>query len=244
MRYLILSDIHSNLPALQAVLEEVDLGQIHRVLCLGDMVGYGPNPNECIDFLRTLPSFRCVAGNHDWAAIGKMDANDFNPAARMACQWTGRELTDQSVAYLKTLPETLTEGGYTLVHGSLRAPIWEYITHPLIAQHTFALLQTPLCFHGHTHVPVVFYQEGKGHPQAFILPPGQVMSLDDGRYLINVGSIGQPRDGDPRASYLLFDSEEATIEYGRVDYPIEQTQKMMRERGLPESLIARLSYGW
>ncbi len=242
MRYLVLSDIHSNLPALEAVLAEVDLAHIDEVLCLGDLVGYGPNPNECIDRLRELP-LRCVAGNHDWAAIGKMDTAEFNPAAREACQWTERELTAENRAYLLSLPETLVQDNYTLVHGSLRAPIWEYVTHPLVAQRTFELLNTHLCFHGHTHVPVIFREEG-AHPQAYILSPGQRITLDTNRHMINTGSVGQPRDGDPRASYLLFDSQKATLEYQRVDYPVEETQKSMKRKGLPESLITRLSYGW
>ncbi len=242
MRYLVLSDIHSNLPALEAVLAEVDLSHIDEVLCLGDLVGYGPHPNECIARLRELP-LRCVAGNHDWAAIGKMDTAEFNLAAREACQWTEKELTAENRAYLQSLPETFVQDDYTLVHGSLRAPIWEYVTHPLVAQRSFELLNTQLCFHGHTHVPVVFREEGP-NPQAYILPPGQRITLDRNRYMINTGSVGQPRDGDPRASYLLFDSQEATLEYRRVDYPVEETQKSMKKKGLPESLITRLSYGW
>jgi predicted phosphodiesterase len=242
MPYLVLSDIHSNLPALEAVLAEVDLAHIDEVLCLGDLVGYGPNPDECIARLRELP-LRCVAGNHDWAAIGKMDTAEFNPAAREACQWTTKELTAENRAYLESLPETLVQDNYTLVHGSLRAPIWEYVTHPLVAQRSFELLNTQLCFHGHTHVPVIFREEGP-HPQAYILPPGQRINLDTNRYMINTGSVGQPRDGDPRASYLLFDSREATVEHRRVDYPVEETQKSMKKKGLPESLITRLSYGW
>ncbi len=242
MRYLVLSDIHSNLPALEAVLAEVDLAHIDEVLCLGDLVGYGPHPNECIARLRELP-LHCVAGNHDWAAIGKMDTAEFNSAAREACQWTAKELTAENRAYLQSLPETFVQDNYTLVHGSLRAPIWEYVTHPLVAQRSFELLNTQLCFHGHTHVPVIFREEGT-HPQAYILPPGQRITLDANRYMINTGSVGQPRDGDPRASCLLFDSREATLEYRRVDYPIEETQKSMKVKGLPESLITRLSYGW
>jgi len=242
MRYLLLSDIHSNLPALEAVLAEVDLAYIDEVLCLGDLVGYGPHPNECIARLRELP-LRCVAGNHDWAAIGKMDTDEFNPAAREACQWTAKELTAENRAYLESLPEVFVQDNYTLVHGSLRAPIWEYVTHPLVAQRTFQLLNTQICFHGHTHVPVVFREEGS-HPQAYILPSEQRITLDMNRYMINTGSVGQPRDGDPRASYLLFDSREATIEYRRVDYPVEETQRSMKEKGLPQSLITRLSYGW
>lgn len=242
MRYLVLSDIHSNLPALEAVLAEVDLAHIDEVLCLGDLVGYGPHPNECIARLRELP-LHCVVGNHDWAAIGKMDTAEFNTAAREACQWTAKELTAENRAYLQTLPQTFVQDNYTLVHGSLRAPIWEYVTHSLMAQRSFELLNTQLCFHGHTHVPVVFREEGP-YPQAYILPPGQRMAVDTNRYMINTGSVGQPRDGDPRASYLLFDNQKATVEYGRVDYPVEETQKAMKKKGLPESLITRLSYGW
>ena len=242
MRYLVLSDIHSNLAAFEAVL--ADAGQFDKIWCLGDVIGYGPQPNECIERLKSLPHI-CVAGNHDWAAIGKLDISNFNPAARQACLWTGKELTPQNAEYLRNLPTRLVQGEFTLVHGSPREPIWEYVLHPWAALASFAHFDTRFSLLGHTHVPLIF-QEPQGPnrlPQSSPPEPGIPISLGDRRLIINPGAVGQPRDGDPRASFLILDTEEATLEYHRVPYPIEVTQEKMRKKDLPNSLIMRLDYG-
>lgn len=240
MRYLIIADIHSNLAALEAVL--ADAGPVDRIWCLGDVVGYGPCPNECVERLRALPHL-CVAGNHDWASIEKLESSDFNPEARQICLWTGRQLSESSRAYLADLPEVLVEGDFTIVHGSPRHPLWEYILRTATAAVNFDYFDTRYCLVGHTHVPVVFLQRDDGC-DFWVPEPGDEIVLSDARLIINPGGVGQPRDGDERASYMLLDTERGTLAYRRVAYPIEQTQQLMREAGLPERQIARLAYGW
>ncbi len=240
MRYLIISDIHANLAAFEAVL--ADAGPFDMAWCLGDMVGYGPDPNECIERLLELPHI-CVAGNHDWAAIKKLKISDFNPDAARACLWTRKQLTSQNRDYLLSLPQRIVRDDFTIVHGSPRHPIWEYILYPAIAAVNFAHFDTQFCLVGHTHVPVIFRYRPQGVCEAF--PPSyhHPMPLGEDRLIINPGSVGQPRDGDPRASYAILDPEKLTIEYRRVAYPIEVTQKRMMEKGLPLWLIKRLEFG-
>ncbi len=241
MRYLIISDIHANLAAFEAVL--ADAGPFDMAWCLGDVVGYGPDPNECVEKLLELPHI-CVAGNHDWAAIGKLDISDFNPDAARACLWTGEQLTSQNRDYLLNLPQRIVRDDFTIVHGSPRHPIWEYILYPALAGVNFAHFDTRFCLVGHTHVPVIFCHRPQGACEAFAPAYGHPIPLGEDRLIINPGSVGQPRDGDPRASYAILDPEKLTIEYRRVAYPVEVTQKRMREKGLPPRLIARLAFGW
>jgi diadenosine tetraphosphatase ApaH/serine/threonine PP2A family protein phosphatase len=244
MRCLVLSDIHSNLDAFQAVVD--DAGPVDQVWCLGDVVGYGPDPNGCVELLRSMPHL-CIAGNHDWATLGKLDLRDFNPDAREANLWNRQQLTPNNLAYLDDRPETLMEGDFTLTHGSPRHPIWEYIIYASTAQINFGHFDTPYCLVGHTHTPMVFRLQGKGRSkQCEAITPSLngPMSLEPGRLIANPGSVGQPRDGDPRASYLILDTEALTIEYRRVEYPIEATQAKMMEHDLPLRLVLRLGYGW
>jgi predicted phosphodiesterase len=242
MRVVVLSDIHANLAALNAVLEEV--GAFDVLWCLGDIVGYGPEPNECVARLSALPHV-AVLGNHDGAALGLVDVEDFNEDARQACLWTSAQLTPVARAYLEALPTTHQEGAYTLVHGSPRAPLHEYLLHPSLAEASFAQMQTSLCLVGHTHVPVIFRQVRAANAvQTLLAPEGEAVQLDEERYIINPGGVGQPRDGDPRAAYLILDSEERVFMQGRVAYDVAQTQAKMRAAGLPPRLSARLSHGW
>lgn len=243
MRCLVLSDIHSNLEAFETVLDHA--GTVDQVWCLGDVVGYGPDPNGCVELLRSRPHL-CIAGNHDWATLGKLDLRDFNPDAREANLWNREQLTPGNLAYLEELPEHLVEGQFTLIHGSPRHPIWEYIIYPSTAENNFDLFETPYCLVGHTHSPVIFQQgENESSEVKEILPSiDEPMDLGPERLIINPGSVGQPRDGDPRASYLILDDEEMTIEYRRVAYPVEKTQAKMIEQGLPSRLVLRLGYGW
>jgi predicted phosphodiesterase len=245
MRYLIVSDIHANLAAFEAVLSSVDLDTIDKVWCLGDVVGYGPCPNECISRLRSLSENLCVAGNHDWAAISRISIAEFNPSAQVACRWTSEELVAENSAYLGGLPTRVVEADCTLVHGSPREPIWEYIIYPSTAQLNFQFFDTRLCFVGHTHAPAIFREETSSRKFEISIPvPGAAISLDQDRLIINPGSVGQPRDGDPRAAYMILDPESSTIEYQRVAYDISSTQQLMVDQGLPESLINRLDFGW
>ncbi len=250
MRILIISDIHANLVALQAVL--TDAGKFDRIWCLGDVVGYGPEPNACIEKLRTF-DLLCLAGNHDWAALGKLDLEEFNPDARRAAIWTRDQLTLDSRNWLHALPERVPtqEEHFTLVHGSPRYPIWEYVLTPAVARINFDFFDTPLCLMGHTHVPVLYrYHQGDlGHREdqmatAEPLPENSAIILGPERMMINPGSVGQPRDGDPRAAYAILDLETLALSHHRVTYDIVATQSKMEQAELPTRLIQRLSYGW
>jgi len=214
------------------------------------VVGYGPDPNECVEQLRDLPHV-CVVGNHDWAALGKMDTEDFNPAAKRACHWTREQLSPSNLEYLATLPKSLVEEDVTLVHGSPRHPVWEYVLYPSIAEANFEYFDTRLCFVGHTHVPIIYRHRLENLDQACdtVMPSlNDPLVLGKERLIINPGSVGQPRDGDPRASYAILDSDrkrsDLTLEYRRIPYPIETTQARMVEKDLPVRLIIRLGYGW
>jgi diadenosine tetraphosphatase ApaH/serine/threonine PP2A family protein phosphatase len=244
MRYLVLSDIHSNLEAFRAVLDNA--GAVDEVWCLGDVVGYGPDPNACVDLLKTRPH-RCIAGNHDWATLGKLDLRDFNPDARDANLWNREQLTPDNLAYLEALPETLVEEPFTLAHGSPRHPIWEYIIYCSTAKTSLEFFETQYCLVGHTHTPVLFFMsDSDGEDTCEPVPPllGRPVPINDERLIINPGSVGQPRDGDPRASYAILDTEAMTIEHRRVVYEVERTQAKMMEHDLPLRLVLRLGYGW
>ena len=199
MRYLVLSDIHSNLAAFEAVV--TDAGQFDVVWCLGDVIGYGPQPNECVERLRALPHI-CVAGNHDLAAIDELDISAFNADALRACLWTRKKLVPTTWEFIQALPERLVEGDFTLVHGSPRYPVWEYISNHSVALANFSHFDTTYCLVGHTHVPAIYRL---GEPPTFCdsltLPENEPVPLGEECLLINPGAVGQPRDGDPRASY-------------------------------------------
>jgi predicted phosphodiesterase len=243
MRCLILSDIHSNLEALDAVLDAA--GSVDQVWCLGDVVGYGPSPNECVDRLLALPNLICLAGNHDWAVLGKLDLRDFNPDARQASIWTQEQLSAAARDWLEARPEVVVQQQFTLVHGSPRHPIWEYILHASTASSSFDYFDTRYCLVGHTHTPAIFRQrQHGGESEALALPERHLLTLDEARLIINPGSVGQPRDGDRRASYALLDLETHTLEICRTSYPYQRTQDKMLEAGLPSRLILRLAYGW
>jgi diadenosine tetraphosphatase ApaH/serine/threonine PP2A family protein phosphatase len=214
------------------------------VWCLGDVVGYGPDPNECVERLRELPHL-CLAGNHDWAALDRLDIRTFNPDARRAVDWTRETLTDENTRWLKALPTTFVIGQYTLVHASPREPIWEYILEPLVAALNFPHFETPYCLVGHTHQPVIYEQTSdNGDTEARKPHYDEKHQLNGHRLIINPGSVGQPRDSDPRAAYAILDFETNIFEHRRIDYDISATQKRMRDYDLPERLIARLEHGW
>ncbi|MFN2484518.1 MAG: metallophosphoesterase, partial [Candidatus Limnocylindria bacterium] len=232
MRIAVLSDIHSNLPALEAVMK--DMERIDQVWVLGDVVGYGPHPNQVIAMLQQVGA-RTVLGNHDGAAIGTVDAKDFNPDAGRAIAWTGTRIDDNARSYLSSLPEVRTDGDLTAVHGSPRDPIWEYVTSSQIAALNFAAFETRVCFFGHTHLPIVFRLDGDT-VRTVQVRPGEPVDLDSKRCLINPGSVGQPRDGDPRAAWLLLDTGSWTAEWRRTEYPIAVAADAIEAAGLPRSL--------
>jgi predicted phosphodiesterase len=246
MRYAVLSDIHGNLPALEAVLADIQTqGGVDRYWCLGDVVGYGPDANECIEMLKGL-DHRCIAGNHDWGSIGRIDTTLFNRDAAWAVQWTDKHLTPANRRYLENLPEMLVEDHVTLVHGTPRSPIWEYMMSLAIVRESFGLVSTHLCLVGHSHIPVLFEEApSPGElPTVGTYEAGVPLSLTGARRIINPGSVGQPRDGNPDASYGILDTEAQTWTWRRVPYPITQVQERMRRLGFPPRLISRLSYGW
>ncbi|MFC2005838.1 metallophosphoesterase family protein [Chloroflexota bacterium] len=243
MRYAIIGDIHANLAAFTAVLNDIKrLGKVEKVWCLGDVVGYGPDPHECIKLLRQT-NHVCVAGNHDWAAIGKIDTSEFNPDAAAACHWTAQQLSSEDIEYLGGLLLVVEEGEFTLVHGSPREPIWEYIVSTSVAQENFAYFRSQFCLVGHSHVPLVFSYSGSGACSSSQFPTNVKLTLGRNRLIINPGGVGQPRDGDPRASYAIYDSETRLIRLYRVPYDTRSTQDRMMAHGLPIRLVARLSRG-
>jgi len=241
MRLAILADIHSNLTAFEAVLGDAkNRGGFDKIWCLGDMVGYGPEPNQCIKRLREFQHV-CIAGNHDWAAIGKMDTSEFNPVAAVAAHWTAEQLTAESKDYLLGLPLILHEDGFTLAHGSPREPIWEYLLSARAAKENFAYFETTYCLVGHSHIPLIF--ELVEDDAVYLELRETEFKLSEKRMIVNPGSVGQPRDADPRASYAIYDTEAQAVAHYRVEYDITVTQKKMAEYGLPEPLIRRLSFG-
>lgn len=243
MRYAIFSDVHANLTALDAVLADAEGRRPDVYLCLGDVVGYGPDPNECVARVRALGA-ETVAGNHDRAAVGDADLDTFTPLARAAIEWTQHALTPETRAWLAALPLRVRWNGCLAVHGSPRDPISEYIFDLPTALANFTAASFVRCFVGHTHAPGVFVLERDGRVAAAGLPDGSPVPLSpDARYIVNVGSVGQPRDGDPRAAYVLFETEPETLTLVRVAYSVAFTQAKMRAAGLPEDLAGRLRLG-
>jgi diadenosine tetraphosphatase ApaH/serine/threonine PP2A family protein phosphatase len=286
MRYVILADIHGNYEALTAVLRDIEMfvaeqrTTIDQIWCLGDIVGYGPQPSECVRTVSELAAIT-VAGNHDWAAIGKLDLDEFTGVAANSAEWTGERLTPQERIYLRQLPERARSDSVTLVHGSPLNPIWEYLTSPVGATPNFAAFETTFCLVGHTHVPSIFLMPddvplGASTPSTFtwaravggvnpgdsdlmVFPdlnafgpgtlceqvtPTQALWVlpEHRRAIINPGSVGQPRDGDPRAAYLIYDTD-VGFEFRRVEYDIATTQRRMTELGLSPRMAARLTHG-
>jgi predicted phosphodiesterase len=244
MNVLVMTDIHANLEALEAVL--ADAGAWDALWFLGDAVGYGPDPVACVERLLELRPTYWLAGNHDWAALGRLDISDFNPDARRAAEWTRRQLSPLLVeALLACEPRAdVPELDLCLVHGSPRHPIWEYVLNAGVAHENFEAFEASLCLFGHTHVPAI-YSEGVDGTLRLPFPPDEAQVTEpDARWMVNPGGVGQPRDGDPRASYLLFDTETRALRLRRVAYPLERTQEKILDAGLPPRLAARLAYGW
>ncbi|HEY3128320.1 MAG TPA: metallophosphoesterase family protein [Acidobacteriota bacterium] len=242
MRYLVLGDIHSNLEALQAVRQYKDY---ERVLLLGDLVGYGADPGETIHLVQEMKPVAMVRGNHDKVVAGLEEGDLFVSHALESALWTRKQLSEESLRYLRDLPEgpIRVDSQVTIVHG---APFDEdaYLLPHAPASSVFDGWSTPVCFFGHTHIPTVFCRVGSTTYSSQVEQPAKmVLNLDSSRYLVNPGSVGQPRDGDPRAAFVVFDTNTKVIEFFRVDYDIRTAQEKIREAGLPVFLSQRLARG-
>jgi len=237
----IVSDIHGNLEALDTVLDDIDRRRPDAIACLGDFVGYGASPNECID--RLQPRIEtAVAGNHDLAACGRIKLGYFNPDAATAARWTDASLTDANRAYLAGLPFSVAWHGVRLVHASPTQPEeWNYVLSPLDAQEEMKAFEEPLCFIGHSHFPGIFSGDDRGEVRYTRV--AELKLVKGHRYLVNVPSVGQPRDGDPRAGYLLYDAGAGTFEQVRLEYDVAAAMKRIVDAGLPRFLADRLQWG-
>ena len=240
MRIAVLSDVHANLHALEAVLAEVDAGGFDAVWFLGDLVGYGPRPNECAALLRERAAI-CLAGNHDLVVLGKISISAFSGDAAAAALWTQTVLDDDVRSFLAAREPRAAAPGVELFHASPRDPVWEYVLSDDAAAAAFALTEASLVLVGHSHIALELSNgdDLRGQPA----PAGTQLELGRLRRLLNPGSVGQPRDGDPRAAWLEIDIDARGATFRRTDYPVGQTQDEMRERGLPEALAARLAFG-
>ena len=245
MRYLILTDIHANLEGLDTCLKDARARGYDETLVLGDIVGYGPDPNAVIDTIKALKPRAIVRGNHDKVALGMNQAEGFHAAARAAAHWMLESLTEENREWLVALPmgPTIINGDLEICHG---APFDEdaYIFDELDARHAFEAATAPLCFYGHTHFAVVFRMM-KDLLEIVSPPDGETTLMIDpqARYLVNPGSVGQPRDGDPRAAYAIYDTETRRLDLLRLTYPLEITQEKMLKVGLPDPLARRLALG-
>jgi diadenosine tetraphosphatase ApaH/serine/threonine PP2A family protein phosphatase len=242
VRVLVVSDIHANFTALQAVLEEA--GSVDEVWCLGDLVGYGPDPNEVVERLRSLPRLRCIFGNHDAAILRRMELEAFNGDARTSLSWTEGVMTAENMEFLRSLAPMEVDGQVTLAHGSPRDPTWEYILNTLAARLNFTHFHTPYCFVGHSHIQS-FFKFDEENDRVTTLPNriGQPVSLT-GRAILNPGSVGQPRDRDPRAAFAIYDTEKSTWESRRKAYDVAAVQERIQAAGLPPRHALRLAEGW
>ena len=242
MVYGLISDIHGSLEALEAVLAE--LKDCDAFLCLGDLVGYGPDPEACIDRVRELPGLVCIAGNHDLAVVNRFDVTWFNDHAREAVFWTQRQLSSEHLAYLASLPLRARAADAELVHGSLPNEM-DYITTAWEAASCFEAMVGDLCFVGHTHVAEYYWQRDHSclPEQKALWSGGTVPLAEDLRYIVNPGGVGQPRDGNRAASCGLYNTESRSVEVRRVAYDVESVQAKMREARLPEYLASRLAKG-
>jgi diadenosine tetraphosphatase ApaH/serine/threonine PP2A family protein phosphatase len=243
VRIAVISDVHANLYALEAVLGEIDREPPDAIWCLGDTVGYGPRPNECCTLVRRRADLVLI-GNHDLVALGsaEVDVEEFNPDAAAASVWTAEQLSEESRRFLESLAPTAELEGVELFHGSPRDPVWDYVLSEEVALESLQLTHEPLVLVGHSHVAIALLLHEEDL-QGGVAHDGFEAQLDQGRWLLNPGSVGQPRDGNPDSSFLELDLEAKRARFRRVAYPVARTQEEIVERGLPDSLAERLSHG-
>ncbi len=241
MRYIVFSDLHSNLEALLQFEKEIASISYDRLVCLGDIVGYGADPNLCVDWVRENVDFT-IAGNHDFAVVKKTDTSYFNSYALKACEWTRKILTAENKTFLESLPMDKEEDDIYWVHASPYQPKrWHYIYNKRGAEKHFWSFDASICFVGHSHKPVILEQKPNSEINDYVT---DVWNIEpENRYIFNDGSLGQPRDGNPKATYILYDSEEHTVEFKRFDYELSLTQSKIIENGLPAYLANRLALG-
>lgn len=240
MRYGIFSDVHSNLEAFQSVIKEMEGQGLDAYICAGDIVGYGADPPQCIKLTKEI-TYNVICGNHDWASVGLFDTAYFNRYAKEAVCWTGEVLDQAEKDYLKSLKVTHEEKNFVVVHGSLKEPErFHYILDLYGAFENFSAMQTRLCFVGHTHSPIIFLKSG-GNITYSMSP--KIKLAENTSYIVNVGSVGQPRDGDPRACYVVYNEDDNTVEIKRVPYDIKKAQIKILNAGLPPLLAERLGVG-
>jgi predicted phosphodiesterase len=243
MRILVISDIHANYNALEAVLK--DAGEVDETWCLGDIVGYGPDPNAVVEEVRDIKNLTCLLGNHDVAVIGRIPFESFNGDARRALEYHERVLSASNMDFLRSLPSNLkVRENASLVHGSPRDSVWEYVLNTLSARLNFDHFTTPWCMVGHSHIQCMFhFDEASDRVSLKPIKAGERIALQP-RLIMNPGSVGQPRDRDPRSAYAIYDSEAKTWEPRRVTYNIAEVQQRIREVGLPEKHAVRIAEGW
>jgi len=239
MKYAIIADIHGNLDAFQVVLDDIRAQKATHVVCLGDVVGYNAQPKECLDIVRQM-NIPCVKGNHDEYCSTENHLDGFNPHAAEAVHWTRNQLSVEDKQWLRDLKYSRMAANFTMVHATLDAPErWGYVFDKLAAAASFPYQNTQMCFFGHTHVPVAFMRDSVvrgGTYSKFKIDPAK-------KYFVNVGAVGQPRDNNPKAAYVVYDLDAGTIELRRLDYDIPTTQQKIRDAGLPERLAERLEFG-
>ena len=243
MRVLIISDIHANYTALEAVLK--DAGKVDETWCLGDLVGYGPDPNAVVEEVRDIPNLTCILGNHDMAAIGKMPLEAFNGDARRSLEYHAKVISASNMDFMRSLSANIKIcGDATLAHGSPRDPLWEYILNALSARINFDHFETPWCFVGHSHIQCIFALNEKNDRVTLDqTKPDKVIALHP-KQILNPGSVGQPRDRDPRAAYAIYDTDARTWTPRRAAYNIPEVQERIRAAGLPEKHAVRIAEGW
>lgn len=247
----LLSDPHANLPAVMTVLSDVEAVRPDLLICLGDFVGYGAHPNEVVAAVREQCDVFLI-GNHDLAALGAIDISDFNEYAAAAARWTNAEISAETRGFLESLAPRGAAAGIELAHASIRDPIWEYVMDSESAAASFASAEFSVAAVGHTHIPAVFSHDSRGVGGLRVITPeghAEVRMIEDlagqdRRLLLNPGGIGQPRDGDPRASWATWEDDSATFTVRRLEYPVAEAQASIVAAGLPEVLAKRLAEGW
>jgi diadenosine tetraphosphatase ApaH/serine/threonine PP2A family protein phosphatase len=242
MRIAVVSDIHGNRPAFEAVLQEITAARVAQVWCLGDLVGYGAEPDACVALARDSADV-CLVGNHDLAVRGDIPMDEFSRGAEVAARWTQENLSSENLEFLKELEPQVETPDIGLFHASPRDPVWEYVLSTLLAELCLDAQKQRICLVGHSHVALSFSRDTGRPATGETRAAGTELDISQGEWLINPGSVGQPRDGDPRAAWLLLDTESWAITYRRTEYDIAAAADAIRAARLPDSLAERLEYG-